>query len=118
VEVAVYRICQEALTNVVRHAEAQHCTLQLVLANADGRRSALVVEIRDDGRGLAADRRAGVGLASMRERAAELGGTCLIEPLPTGGTRVLATLPLPALTPAPLGTEPAPELTVGARGAV
>ncbi|MFN8512546.1 MAG: hypothetical protein U0232_16455 [Thermomicrobiales bacterium] len=50
--------------------------------------------IADDGVGIAAGRRAGVGLASMRERAEELGGTCIIEPNPGGGTRVTARLPL------------------------
>ncbi len=54
------------------------------------------MEITDDGSGLPEDLRAGVGFASMRERAAELGGTCMVEPLgPSGGTRVLARLPLP-----------------------
>ncbi len=112
-EVAAYRICQEALTNVVRHARARHCTVQLVLANKNGTSAALSVEIRDDGCGLPVDRRAGVGLASMRERAAELGGTCLIESVPTGGTRVMAILPLPSLTPSAVENEPSPELTVG-----
>jgi two-component system, NarL family, sensor kinase len=54
----------------------------------------LRLEISDDGRGLPGDRRAGVGLVSMRERAEELGGTCLIENAPTGGTRVIARLPI------------------------
>ncbi len=112
-EVAAYRICQEALTNVVRHARARHCTLELVLANEKERSAALSVEIRDDGCGLPVDRRAGVGLASMRERAAELGGTCSIESVPTGGTRVMAILPLPSLTPSAVENEPSPELTVG-----
>ena len=114
-EVAAYRICQEALTNVVRHARARHCTLRLVLTNENGRSAALSVEIRDDGCGLPVDRRAGVGLASMRERAAELGGTCSIETVPTGGTRVTAMLPLPVLTPSAsaVESEPSPELTVG-----
>ncbi len=53
----------------------------------------MVLEVSDDGRGLPAERRAGVGLSSMRERAAELGGVCSIEPGPAGGTRVLARLP-------------------------
>jgi signal transduction histidine kinase len=117
VEVATYRICQEALTNVVRHAAARQCSLRLARTDTDGRDAALVVEIRDDGRGLAAEQRAGVGLASMRERAAELGGRCLIEPVPAGGTRVLAMLPLAALPPAPVATERSSELTVSSRSA-
>ena len=85
--------------------------LVVEVSRADlGRRK---VEIRDDGCGLRVDRRAGGGLASMRERAAELGGTCLIESVPTGGTRVVAILPLPALTPSAVENEPSPELTVG-----
>ena len=88
VEVAVYRIAQEALTNVVRHAEARRCAVRLWL---DG---ALCLEVQDDGRGLPAGHRRGVGLVSMRERAAELGGACTVEPRPGGGTRVQATLPL------------------------
>jgi signal transduction histidine kinase len=89
VEVAAYRIAQEALTNVVRHAGARRCVIRLSLGGA------LELEIIDDGVGLPEDRHAGVGLTSMRERAAELGGTCVIEALPGGGTRVLAWLPLP-----------------------
>src|SRR5215207_2863979 len=89
VEVAAYRIVQEALTNVVRHAHAGTCLVCLSLNDV------LELEITDDGVGLPADRRAGVGLSSMRERAAELGGTCVIEPVTSGGARVLARLPLP-----------------------
>jgi len=87
VEVAAYRITQEALTNVVRHAQAHTCFIALTF-NGE-----LSLEIRDDGVGLAEDHHAGVGLTSMRERAAELGGTCVIEALPIGGTRILAQLP-------------------------
>ncbi len=54
------------------------------------------VEIADNGRGLALARPYGVGLASMRERAEELGGTCEVEGLPAGGTRVRASLPYAA----------------------
>jgi signal transduction histidine kinase len=89
VEVAAYRIAQEALTNVARHAQACTCVVRFWLA--DG----LEVEVRDDGMGVQAERRPGVGLASMQERATELGGTCLIETIAAGGTRVLAHLPLP-----------------------
>jgi signal transduction histidine kinase len=90
-EVAIYRIAQEALTNVVRHAGARSCTVRLLVD--DGSADLSVV---DDGRGVTADRVPGVGLASMRERAAEMGGICSVEPAPGGGTRVLARLPLTA----------------------
>ncbi len=88
IEIACYRIVQEALTNVVRHAHATHATVGLrVLA------SALEVEVRDDGQGLPPGMRSGVGLRSMRERAEELGGTYLVETRAEGGTRVCARLP-------------------------
>src|SRR5215208_691758 len=89
VEVAAYRIVQEALTNVVRHAAASECAIRLGL---DGE---LELEITDDGVGLPEDRGTGIGLSSMRERAVELGGTCVVEPSLPEGTRVLARLPLP-----------------------
>lgn len=89
VEIATYRIAQEAMTNVVRHAQATTCTLHL--ASADGH---LLMEIRDNGRGLAQERLNGVGLNAMRERAAELNGQCVIDSLPEGGTQVWARLPL------------------------
>jgi signal transduction histidine kinase len=82
VEVAAYHIALEALTNVARHAHAQTCHIRLFLE--DG----LCLEITDDGDGLPADKHAGVGLTSMRERAAELGGQFKIEPGTTHGMRV------------------------------
>jgi signal transduction histidine kinase len=93
VEVACYRIAQEAMTNVARHARARVCRVRLSL---DAAYEALELEVVDDGVGLSEDRRVGVGLPSMRERAAELGGACAVTSTPTGGTRVLARLPLPA----------------------
>jgi signal transduction histidine kinase len=92
VEVAAYRIVQEAVTNVVRHAQAQRCTIGLHMPPSS---SWLEVEVVDDGRGLPAEYRAGVGLNAMRERVEELGGTWRIEPNGTRGTRVCARLPLP-----------------------
>jgi len=89
VEVAAYRIAQEAITNVARHARARTCRIRISLGKE------LQLEIIDDGVGLSPDRHAGVGLTSMRERAAELGGSCMIEPMSTGGTHVLVRLPLP-----------------------
>ncbi|MGH2443973.1 MAG: sensor histidine kinase, partial [Chloroflexota bacterium] len=88
VEVAAYRIVQEALTNVFRHAGAGNCTVNLALDDA------LRIEVADDGRGLPSQMRAGVGLQSMRERAAELGGTCVVECRTGAGTLVSASLPL------------------------
>jgi signal transduction histidine kinase len=88
VEVAAYRIILEALTNVVRHAEAHTCAIRLVLGEH------LELEIRDDGRGLAEHHLSGVGLAAIHERAAELGGSCAIESRPGVGTCVRASLPV------------------------
>lgn len=90
VEVAAYRIATEALLNAARHSDADSCLVRLAF---DG---ALEVEIVDDGRGLPAEPAGGVGLRSMRERAAELGGSCRIEPAASGGTAVRASLPVPA----------------------
>ncbi|MFC5996221.1 sensor histidine kinase [Pseudonocardia hispaniensis] len=92
VEVAAYRIALEAVTNVDRHAAARSACLRLALEGG-----ALVVEVTDDGRGGAAgrdERDAGVGLSSIRERAAELGGSCTVIDRVGGGTQVRAVLPL------------------------
>src|SRR5205814_956011 len=94
IEMACYRIVQEALTNVVRHAHATHATVGLRL-----QQEALEVEVSDDGQGLPPGVRSGVGLTSMRERAEELGGTCQVEARTQGGTRVCARLPLPVRRP-------------------
>jgi signal transduction histidine kinase len=90
VEVAVYRIAQEALTNVVRHAQAEECVVRLAV-----KEDVVVLDISDAGVGIPAERTAGVGLSSMYERAAELGGRCVVESVPKGGTQVLVRLPLP-----------------------
>ncbi len=86
VEVAALRIAQEAMTNVVRHAQAEHCVVEL---SCNG---TLTVSVRDDGVGYH-DQQSGVGLVSMRERAGELGGTVTVSAVPGGGTEVLALLP-------------------------
>ena len=93
VEVACYRIAQEAIANAARHSGASSCRLNLSLDEADGM---LQLEVADNGTGISEDRSAGVGMSSMRERAEELGGTLTVGVLPGGGTRVLARLPLPA----------------------
>jgi two-component system, NarL family, sensor kinase len=89
VDVAAYRIICEALTNVTRHAEANSCAVRLWIDDD------LHIEVVDDGVGLPSVTNGGVGLSSMRERASELGGECLVEADHDGGTRVFATLPLP-----------------------
>jgi hypothetical protein len=95
VEVAAYRAVQEALTNVVRHAYAQNCQIRLQIL-PEGDRMALELAIVVDGIDLAAERKAGVGLASMRERAAEHGGTLVIGTCADGGTSVRAHFPIPS----------------------
>jgi signal transduction histidine kinase len=98
VEVAVYRIVDEALANVAKHAGARTCVVRI----GAGEGSQLTVTVEDDGAGLAPGRVAGVGMVSMRERAEELGGRFAIGPRPEGpGTRIEVRLPLPAPEPLP-----------------
>ncbi len=88
VEVAALRIVQEAVTNLVRHARASSCRIAIAMNGG------LELEVRDDGHGIAPHHHPGVGLASMRERASELGGTCTVRCAPEGGTVVHAHLPI------------------------
>lgn len=87
-EVAVYRITSEALTNLVRHSEARQCSIRLAVGEV------LELEICDDGKGVPDGSTAGMGLVSMRDRAAELGGVCTFETVEPSGTRVKARLPV------------------------
>jgi two-component system NarL family sensor kinase len=105
VEVAAYRIAQEALTNVVRHADGSQCVLRLALDPAGGW---LCLEVQDDGRGLPPLAARGVGLASMRERADELGGQCTVETAQPRGTLVRARLPCHPAAPVPAAEPEAP----------
>ncbi len=85
-EHALFRIAQEALNNVVKHAAAEHATVRL--RRSPPRR----LEVLDDGRGFdasAARVGRGMGLSGMRERAAEIGWELRVEPVPGGGTRVV-----------------------------
>ena len=94
VETTLYRIVQESLTNIARHAQAGH--VGIVLKRDEGR-ALLIVE--DDGVGFDVDealRRGRLGLLGMRERAEMLGGTLTIESSPEAGTTVYANLPLGA----------------------
>lgn len=91
VDVAAYRIVQEAFANVARHARARRCGLRVWID--DG----LHLVIRDDGVGIPdpPGPSTGVGMSSMRERAAELGGRCVFSSGRTGGTTVTVRLPVP-----------------------
>ena len=93
VEVAAYRIAQEAMTNVVRHAGASSCSVRIALDEEAEEADVLHLEVEDDGRGVGEEPKAGVGTHSMRERAEELGGRCTIEALSLRGTLVSAQLP-------------------------
>jgi signal transduction histidine kinase len=98
-EVCVFRIVQEATTNVARHSGARSCAVALARAGAT-----LRVTIEDDGRGIdthasgAREPRRGLGLIGMRERAQALAGVLVIENRAEGGTRVRLTLPAIAET--------------------
>jgi signal transduction histidine kinase len=90
VDVSAFRIIQEAVTNVVRHAGADRCRVLI-----DHREQELSIEVTDDGRGTAVAS-PGYGIAGMRERAALLGGQLAAGPRPGGGFQVTARLPVPA----------------------
>jgi signal transduction histidine kinase len=89
----VFRIVQEALTNVLRHAKASH-----VMVRLEKHQESVVLTVRDDGSGIAADKIKdphSVGLAGMRERLRPWNGTLAISGKPAQGTEVIVTLPLP-----------------------
>jgi signal transduction histidine kinase len=90
VEVAAFRIAQEALTNVTRHARARRAEVRLAVEA-----ERLCVEISDDGDGIPAGAPAGIGMTSMRERATELGGDFEVTSASGAGTVVAVHLPLP-----------------------
>ena len=89
VEVALYRVAQEALTNVVKHAGATRARVELSVRADEVR-----LEVVDNGAGGAHARNGGVGLISMRERAEEIGGSLRVTTQPGGGTTVALVLPL------------------------
>jgi signal transduction histidine kinase len=96
VELSAYRIVQEALTNVVKHAGPAHAQVTIRYRDHE-----VAVEVTDDGRGVGAvagDGRKGTGhgLVGMRERVAAFGGDLEVGPRPGGGFRVAARLPVAA----------------------
>ncbi|WP_062437260.1 sensor histidine kinase [Herbidospora daliensis] len=91
VDMAAYRIIQEAVTNVARHAATGSCAVTV-----DYREAEVAVEVVDGGRGGRGPVVPGFGLAGMRERATLLGGVFTAGPVPGGGFRVAASLPVEA----------------------
>jgi len=93
---AIYRMFQEAMTNVARHSNASRVEVRVRERSGE-----LLLEVRDDGRGIVSEEIANpssLGLAGIRERADILGGTALIEGVPGRGTIVSIRIPLSALT--------------------
>jgi signal transduction histidine kinase len=90
IDLAAYRVAQESLTNVLRHAGPASATVRLGYADRE-----VTVEVTDTGSTTTTRPGGGQGLAGMRERVDALGGTLDAGPLAGGGFRVYATLPLP-----------------------
>jgi len=101
VATALYRIAQEALTNVARHARARH--VRVLLAARDGQ---LTLRMEDDGRGIDEAAVAGLGLLGMHERASMLGGEVRVARGPRGGTVVTTRVPLARAVAGEHGVQP------------
>jgi signal transduction histidine kinase len=95
-EIAIYRVCQEALNNIIKHANARTASLRLVYSHP-----MIILTIRDDGHGLSKQATfsyrsgsSGLGLLGMRERIASVGGTLEFSSQKGDNTTVRATIPL------------------------
>lgn len=91
IETAVYYITLEALTNIAKHAQAEHCQIRLNLLQT----GTLELEINDNGIGLAQSSTGGLGMLSMQARAVEVGGTVTVDTLPGKGTLIRVRIPCP-----------------------
>jgi signal transduction histidine kinase len=94
VQVAVLRIVTESVSNAVQHSGGTRCRIRV-----SSTESAVSFTVSDDGRGISATRHGGVGLRSMRERAAEMGAALTVRDEPAGGVLVSATIPVPQEAP-------------------
>jgi two-component system sensor histidine kinase UhpB len=88
VELVIYRVAQESMTNVIRHAGASK-----VLLSLEGDTGSVVLRVIDDGQGFAANHAEGGGLRGIRERALIVGGAAAIKPGPNGGVEVRLEVP-------------------------
>jgi signal transduction histidine kinase len=91
VELGLFRIAQEAVTNALKHATAKRISIELI---AD--RDAVKLTVSDDGSGIAHERTGGYGLVQMQERAQQIGGTLRIDTKPQGGTMITIAVPFAA----------------------
>jgi signal transduction histidine kinase len=107
VEVAAYCMVREALQNTFKHAKARHCTVRLGLVQGTSMATSVLtalntpileIDVTDDGCGIERPGKAGLGLTSMQERAAEIGGTYEVISQPGQGTRIALRLPCPEVT--------------------
>ena len=83
------RILREAVSNVIKHSEATHCEVHCTVQEG-----ALLMTVKDDGRGIAADLHRGQGMSSMKRRAKKMSGQCLVESRPGFGVVISLTVPL------------------------
>ena len=83
------RVLREAVSNVIKHSEASHCEVRCTIEERS-----LVLTVRDDGKGIAADLHRGQGMSSMKRRAKKMNGQCLVESRPGYGVVISLTVPL------------------------
>ncbi len=83
------RVLREAVSNVIKHSEASHCEVRCIMEEGN-----LVLTVKDDGRGIAADLHRGQGMSSMKRRAKKMNGQCLVESRPGYGVVISLTVPL------------------------
>jgi len=96
ITIQIFRIVQECLTNVVRHAQAKQAAISLEIERQGKAGAALRLQVTDDGQGCAIDKiKTGFGLLGMRERINSLGGEFTIQTQPRQGMSIIATIPLP-----------------------
>ena len=97
---ALFRLVQESLTNVARHAQARRVDIHVVARRSEGRAECIEASIADDGRGANLDAPGrGLGLIGMRERTAAFGGSLALSSSPGAGFKVCVTLPITAASP-------------------
>ncbi len=96
ITIQIFRVVQECLTNIVRHAQAKQAAISLEIERQAKTGTALRLQVSDDGQGCAIDKiKTGFGLLGMRERINSLGGELTIQTRPHQGMSIIATIPLP-----------------------